>query len=112
MEKIRKQLLSEKGDLVRQLAIYKAEDPYLDTNQTIANTAEDDVTDTEGHDRIVAKRLELKQRLSEVEAAIGKIDEGKYGVCEACGTKISPGRLKAIATARFCLECKSKVRDQ
>ncbi len=105
MDKIKDKLCSEKENLLSQLAIYNSEDPLLDKDQNIFNTSEDDVTASEGHDRIAATRFGLKQRLKEVEDALKKIEMGKYGICENCGKKIDGERLDVLATARHCLKC-------
>lgn len=44
----------------------------------------------------------LEKRLVEVNAALARIDEGKYGICEACGGRIEEDRLEADATAATC----------
>ncbi|OGY26308.1 MAG: hypothetical protein A2Z24_00065 [Candidatus Woykebacteria bacterium RBG_16_44_10] len=108
MEELKKQLLEEEQDLEKQLAIYKSEDSLLATDQNIANTFEDDVTDAEVHDRIVAIRSELKRRRAEVREALAKIDKGTYGVCDSCGKKIGKDRLAAFPSAEFCFECEQK----
>jgi RNA polymerase-binding transcription factor DksA len=41
----------------------------------------------------------------EVRAALGRIDQGTYGKCERCGTKIPEVRLDAIPYTRFCVDC-------
>ena len=104
----KERLLSEKESLEEQIDIYKSEDPLLDTEKNISNTAEDDVTDAEGHDRIVATRIELQSRLAEVNGALEKIQSGKYGICASCGKTISPDRLEAMPSAKFCIDCKVK----
>src|ERR1700693_6532041 len=50
-----------------------------------------------------AERLaaELRETLDEVDAAIGRLRDGTYGVCEACGKPIGEARLEAIPMARF-----------
>jgi len=103
----KKQLLNEKENIEKELAAYKSEDPLLDPDQNISKTVDDAITVSEGHDRIVATRLELKQRLAEVKDALKKIDEGTYGACEACGEKISEGRLAVLPTAKLCLKCEA-----
>ncbi len=107
-DEVKEKLLREKENLEKQLDIYKSEDPLLDTEQNISNTAEDDVTDAEGHDRIVATRIELRSRLAEVKGALEKIESGKYGICESCGKTISSDRLEAMLSAKFCIDCKTK----
>jgi RNA polymerase-binding transcription factor len=50
--------------------------------------------------------LEQGQRtLSEVEAALNRMDRGTYGVCEGCGEPIPEARLRALPWARFCIRC-------
>lgn len=50
----------------------------------------------------------LREALEEVEAALVKLDDGKYGVCEGCGKPIPPARLEAMPAAAFCIDCASK----
>jgi DnaK suppressor protein len=42
--------------------------------------------------------------LEEVEAALGRIAAGSYGICEATGRRIPPIRLRAIPWTRFTRE--------
>ncbi|MBM4250794.1 MAG: hypothetical protein FJ146_02375 [Deltaproteobacteria bacterium] len=45
--------------------------------------------------------------LSQIDEAIGRLHEGRYGVCEACNQEIALERLKAIPETAFCLSCES-----
>src|SRR5471030_2461952 len=38
----------------------------------------------------------LERGLGRTERALAKLDEGTYGVCDACGATIAPGRLEAM----------------
>jgi len=42
--------------------------------------------------------------LREIDEALGRIDDGTYGVCEATGKPIGKARLKAQPWVRFCYE--------
>lgn len=44
-------------------------------------------------------------RIQEVEAALKRIDEGTYGICEGCGGRIPKKRLEAIPYASKCVQC-------
>ncbi|MEZ4210636.1 MAG: TraR/DksA C4-type zinc finger protein [Patescibacteria group bacterium] len=44
----------------------------------------------------------LETTLNEVEAALAKIEDGSYGVCESSGDYISEERLTAYPAARTC----------
>lgn len=50
-----------------------------------------------------ARRLDAKLR--DVERALGKLEEGTYGVCDRCGRAIAPERLDAIPWAVRCISC-------
>jgi|SRR5690606_2954894 len=45
---------------------------------------------------------DLEQTLNEVDAALEKIENGNYGVCESSGDYISEDRLRAYPAARTC----------
>ena len=45
----------------------------------------------------------VEAELGDVEHALKRIDNGTYGVCEACGKPIGDDRLEALPAARFCL---------
>lgn len=57
-------------------------------------------------DRELDEGLEegAQQTLREIDAALGRLDDGTYGVCEACGKPIAPERLQAIPWARLCID--------
>ena len=111
IETIERQLQTERDVLEEQLVAYKKEDPYMVANREPSPAIEDSVTEIEGHDRIVATRIELKKRLAEVIVALNKIGKGKFGICEKCGEGINEARLKVLPTARFCLNCEGKSRN-
>jgi DnaK suppressor protein len=46
--------------------------------------------------------------LSEVEAALARIEAGRFGLCTKCGATLTRERLAALPFARFCVGCESK----
>ena len=42
--------------------------------------------------------------LTEIEAALGRIEDGTYGVCVTCGKPIATERLEAVPYAARCIE--------
>jgi DnaK suppressor protein len=46
----------------------------------------------------------LKDQLDDVERALKKMDEGKYGLCEVDGKPINEARLEAMPATRFCID--------
>ena len=51
----------------------------------------------------------VKLELTELQVALAKLDDGKYGVCEACAEPISDARLEAMPAARYCIEDQAKL---
>ena len=46
----------------------------------------------------------LNRLLDEVDAALERIDDGSYGICETCHDSIEADRLRANPMVRFCLD--------
>ncbi len=46
-----------------------------------------------------------RKLLIEIEGALGRIEEGAYGICQGRGEQIPKARLNAIPWARYCLKC-------
>ena len=44
----------------------------------------------------------IDAELQEVDAALERVEEGTYGICELCGQPISEERLEVRPTTRFC----------
>src|ERR1700722_19946948 len=43
--------------------------------------------------------------LRNVRAALGRIEEGSFGICQHCEEDISPKRLAAVPWTAFCIVC-------
>ena len=46
-----------------------------------------------------------KHEIEEIDAALRRIAEQKYGICEGCGDAIAEARLRAVPATRFCVDC-------
>lgn len=94
-EQILKQLVSESDEFQEIVDDMEPKD--------LADIAADDI------DRRILEVLgsqEIK-RLQLVDSALGRIENGHYGVCMSCGKKIPQERLQAIPYAILCIDCKS-----
>ena len=45
-----------------------------------------------------------RKLLMEIDSALDRIENGKYGICEGSGKPIPKARLEAIPWARYCVE--------
>ncbi len=44
----------------------------------------------------------------EIDDALKRMGEGKFGLCLSCDKKIPQKRLNAVPYAKYCIQCKSK----
>jgi DnaK suppressor protein len=48
---------------------------------------------------------QAREQIAEIDAAIGRLDEGTYGSCVRCGQPVGQGRLAARPAAATCVRC-------
>ena len=53
--------------------------------------------------------LHVQAELVEMQNAVKKLNDGTYGLCEACKQPISEARLEAMPAARYCIEDQAKL---
>lgn len=46
-----------------------------------------------------------QEAIADIDAALARLDDGTYGVCESCGEPIARERLEIIPQARLCVRC-------
>lgn len=65
---------------------------------------------SETYQRELASQLSSQESmlLNEIEDALKRIRDGRYGICEICQSKIPKARLEIIPHARLCVKCKKK----
>jgi RNA polymerase-binding protein DksA len=106
MEPYRQMLLELKQKLIKEVLL----------NQEASNESIDgevlDLADqaSDSYDKDLANSLSETERarLNAVEAALGRVDLGTYGVCEACGNPIPLPRLKVLPFAKLCVQCQQE----
>jgi RNA polymerase-binding protein DksA len=73
-------------------------------NSSSDNHMADTASDT--YDREFDEGLEedAERVLGEIDRALGRIEQGSYGTCEACGKPIAEERLEAIPYTTLCID--------
>ena len=105
----RERLQAERRRTTRRLAQLRG-----DFDEVVAasrDTNADDEHDPEGT-TIAFERSQIDtlvrlahQTLTDVDAALARLDAGTYGTCEVCGRPIDPERLEVRPTARTHVGC-------
>lgn len=62
---------------------------------------------SDSYDKDLANSLSETERarLVAVEAAIERVKQGTYGMCDSCGKPIPLARLKVLPFAKLCVQC-------
>lgn len=81
-----------------------------DSNEIFADPADRASAES---DRSFTLRLRDRERrlIRKIQAAIQRIEDGTYGICEDCGEDISIARLKARPVTKLCINCKSRQEE-
>jgi RNA polymerase-binding protein DksA len=49
------------------------------------------------------------QRLQDIDDALDRISQGRFGTCEGCDEEIGKKRLEFVPAARYCIPCQEKL---
>jgi DnaK suppressor protein len=108
-EKIRAALSERRDELKTE---------YEQTMAEITEAQRDRLTDSAGDDQAdtgtktfereqeISLANNVRERISQVERALDRLDDGQYGWCERCGNQIPVERLAAFPSATLCVTCK------
>jgi RNA polymerase-binding transcription factor DksA len=60
-------------------------------------------------ERLMTFEQEMRDRVTAIQDALQRMDEGTYGVCQRCGRDILLARLRAMPFSNYCIECQEIV---
>ena len=76
------------------------------------DAASDDTSDRETRQaarrqasRILHRAVAERRALAEIDAALSRLANGRFGWCEQCGGIITPARLAETPQTRYCASC-------
>ena len=109
----RARLLAGRSETARRLAGLERDFAGLVESASQANA--DDEHDPEGatlafeRQHLAALIDQARQRLSGIDAALSRIEDGSYGRCERCGGPVGAPRLAARPDATTCVRCAGRA---
>jgi RNA polymerase-binding protein DksA len=90
------------------LAEEELQDLMRDAGDGAGNDQADVGSTTFERDHEMSLANNAREMLAQTERALGRIEDGTYGVCESCGQPIGKNRLMAFPRATLCLSCKQR----
>ena len=108
-EKIRVALEARRDELKEEYEATISEITELQRDR-LTDSAGDDQADTGTktfeREQEISLANSILERVTQVERALERLDEGSYGWCERCGNPIPVERLAAFPSATLCVTCK------
>jgi RNA polymerase-binding protein DksA len=110
LKQYEKKLIDERNKLIKELQyegdqIAKTQLESSGDLVAYSNHMADQGTETERREVTSQILSTRREALFEIDLALKKINQGKYGFCENCGKPISKRRLKFLPQARKCIKC-------
>ncbi len=68
----------------------------------------EEADETEEFGNRMAVANEYREQLANVDSALKKIKEKKYGICENCGREIEKDVLELVPESKLCKNCKKR----
>jgi DnaK suppressor protein len=110
LNEVREQLEADIAGLAADIT--EAESAIAERLGDAVGDAGDDQADAGAKTFQREHELALTQNARELlelsEHALGRMDEGTFGVCESCGQPIGKARLQAFPRATLCVKCKQR----
>lgn len=104
IEKLRKVLVNRREALARAIKgdLSLLRDMHGQTTGDMLDSAADTV-----QDEINSRLLEVESdELRAIDAAIERMNDGTYGICQDCGKSIPLRRLQAVPYVVDCIDCR------
>lgn len=98
-------LLKEKEKLMKYLKKQVEEEKRIGDEWNSPKDFEEWAYFTYVENDLSIKARQKLNRLKEINEALKRIENGKFGVCESCGGVIESERLELIPWTRYCSTC-------
>ena len=105
---VRKSLNDDEVRLLEEIATSEQglADLILDSGDGAGDDQADTGTKTFEREHEMSLANNAREMLEQVRQALGRVDDGSYGICDGCGNGIGKLRLQAFPRAKLCMSCK------
>jgi len=107
---VKKQLETQKEEIEQRLRATAKELHHRE--EAISADFAEQSTEMENYEVLVALDKEGQQELEQIESALRRIDDKRYGQCTQCLGNINEKRLQAIPYAALCMDCSNQQANK
>ena len=106
LERLRNQLLKDRQEILNRFRRLEAGIEELQEPQIEMEEEAQKLELTKLYNRLGSRE---RDEIEAIELALGKMQAGKYGLCEECGEPIPLKRLFAVPSARLCRQAAEEM---
>ncbi len=117
VKEMEKLLTEEKTRLESELAQISTKNPnaegdYLAEFPDIGDKEDENAEEVATYSTNLTLERTLESSLRDVESALKRVRDGKYGICKYCDKEIAEKRLRARPASSSCIECKKSFKQE
>ena len=109
-EKLQKRLLDMRTEILNEV------NHNTETTMEMGSDGVQDIGDVSAntYNRQILLSLNDGQRtiLADIDDALDRIKDGKYGICIECEDEIGSKRLEVRPQAKYCIDCKTEIEKE
>ena len=109
LDELKERLVEERAELETQLTTIE-ETSFATSQSDMSGEVSFDEENADAgtftfeRERDLSIENNVRDLMSKIDRALGKMDEGAYGVCSRCGKPIEKARLKALPYVDLCIK--------
>lgn len=104
---VKKQLQDLREEYTHRIAEIEVETHHKEA--PVEKDFAEQATQSENDDVLAALDDEAQRIIMQIDAALSRIAQGTYDVCQSCGEPIPHKRLEAIPFTSLCIKCAEKA---
>ncbi|PIR93174.1 hypothetical protein COT99_02165 [Candidatus Falkowbacteria bacterium CG10_big_fil_rev_8_21_14_0_10_43_10] len=113
--KIKKELETRRKEIIGELDKFTTQDKHVKGKHRpqfddLGTANDDNAKEIDMYTTNLSVSSVLENNLKDIDSALKRIKEGKYGVCKYCGQEIGEKRLLARPVSSACVACKNKLQ--
>ena len=114
LNEIKAKLLENKTQVQEELEKFghKKDGTYEALYPELGNKDDENAEEVAAYSANLSLERELESSLRDVQAALKRIKENKYGICKYCGQPIDEKRLLARPESSTCVDCKKRLKGE
>ena len=117
LQKFETILLDERKRFITELAQIKSEGLMASQKESAGDLSSasyhpaDHGSDTMEKEKSVFLASSKGNELYEIDQALMRAKDGKFGICDNCNKEVEPARLEAMPYARYCIKCSRQAEQ-